>query len=463
MKHKGKMILCMSAVSLVALTALGQEPRNQPIGEVDSENQDLNQAQREPLNGAAKVTDVIGMTVNNYQDVKLGKVSDLAVDMESGRIVQVIVSRGGFLGMGTTLTAVPPGALHQGPELTILQLDSSPVKFKAAPRFDNAKWGECTESNRLSKIYNYYGQHPYFAGEGCGTNNAAGMLARSPPRKMDGTLTSASGRPLDTAHHVEAARNVENNNSHVLTLNPDGTWSRTHSSNGNGSISSGAKLGYVQKVSKLLGSSIKNFQGENLGKVENLTVALAAGRIVAVIISSGGYLGIDHELSAVPPNALRFDIDQGTFQLDGSKESLASSPHFKTNEWPDLNQPDYVGGVYRAYNLEPYFLTDSRPAADKTRQNVRDRASRPLTPLDQGNSQADVNITAQIRREIIADSAMTVNAQNVKIITLNGHVTLRGTVNLLAEKNRIAEIADRIASAGKVDNQLEVPTDPNDN
>jgi hypothetical protein len=168
-------------------------------------------------------------------------------------------------------------------------------------------------------------------------------------------------------------------------------------------------------------------------------------------------------LSAVPPNALRFDIDQGTFQLDGSKESLASSPHFKTNEWPDLNQPDYVGGVYRAYNIEPYFITDSRPAADKTRQNVRDRDSRPLTPLDQGNSQADVNITAQIRREIIADSAMTVNAQNVKIITLNGHVTLLGTVNLLAEKNRIAEIADRIASAGKVDNQLEVPTDPNDN
>jgi sporulation protein YlmC with PRC-barrel domain len=44
------------------------------------------------LNGAAKVSDVMGMTVKNYQDVKLGKVSDLAVDMESGRVVQVIIS-----------------------------------------------------------------------------------------------------------------------------------------------------------------------------------------------------------------------------------------------------------------------------------------------------------------------------------------------------------------------------------
>jgi len=180
------MILCMSAVSLVALTALGQEPRNQPIGEVDSDKQDLNQAQREPLNGAAKVTDVIGMTVNNYQDVKLGKVSDLAVDMESGRIVQVIISSGGFLGLGATLTAVPPTALHQDPELKILQLDVSAEKFKAAPRFDTAKWEECTQSNRLSEAYGYYGQQPYFAREGTESNNADGTFANSLPRILMG-------------------------------------------------------------------------------------------------------------------------------------------------------------------------------------------------------------------------------------------------------------------------------------
>ena len=41
--------------------------------------------------------------------------SNLVVDVESGRIVQVIISSGGFLGMGETLSPVPPGALqHQG-------------------------------------------------------------------------------------------------------------------------------------------------------------------------------------------------------------------------------------------------------------------------------------------------------------------------------------------------------------
>ena len=101
--------------------------------------------------------------------------------------------------------------------------------------------------------------------------------------------------------------------------------------------------------------------------------------------------------------------------------------------------------------------------ADNSRLNVRDRDSRTLTPLDQGNSQTDVDTTAQIRKEIMADSDMTTNAKNVKIITLNGDVTLRGPVNTADEKSRIAAIADRIASANNVDNQLDVSTAPNSN
>ena len=106
--------------------------------------------------------------------------------------------------------------------------------------------------------------------------------------------------------------------------------------------------------------------------------------------------------------------------LDASKDPLVSSPHFKANEWPNLSQSDYFGGIYRAYNTEPYFTT----GVDNTRRNVRDRDSRTVTPLDQGNSQADVETTAPIRKEIVADSAMTTNAKNVKIVTLNGHEKL---------------------------------------
>ena len=162
------------------------------------------------------------------------------------------------------------------------------------------------------------------------------------------------------------------------------------------------------------------------------------------------------ELSAVPPTAFRFNAEHDTLQLDASKEMLANAPHFKANEWPDFGQPGYAGGVYRAYKVEPYFNTDTTTEPDNTARNVRDRDDQTLTPLNQGNSQADVDTTAQIRKEIIADNGMSINAKNVKIITLDGQVTLRGPVNSEEEKRLIGEIADRIAHSGNVDNQLEV-------
>jgi osmotically-inducible protein OsmY len=76
--------------------------------------------------------------------------------------------------------------------------------------------------------------------------------------------------------------------------------------------------------------------------------------------------------------------------------------------------------------------------------------------LAQGNSKADLATTAEIRKEIIAGKDMSMNARNMKIITKNGQVTLRGPVNTAEEKRLIGEIADRIAHSENVDNQLEV-------
>jgi hypothetical protein len=205
-----------------------------------------------------------------------------------------------------------------------------------------------------------------------------------------------------------------------------------------------------------MGTSVNNLQDEKVGNVKNFIVDLSCGRIVAVIISSGGYMGMDGELSAVPPTALRYNTEHDSLQLDTSKEMLANSPHFKSNEWPDFNQAGYAGGVYHAYKVEPYFSTDANAEPDNTTRNVRDRDSSMLTPLDQGNSQADIDTTAQIRKEILATDGMSMNAKNVKIITMNGHVTLRGPVNSEDEKHQIGDIANRIAQSSNVDNQLEV-------
>ena len=97
---------------------------------------------------------------------------------------------------------------------------------------------------------------------------------------------------------------------------------------------------------------------------------------------------------------------------------------------------------------------------DNTGVNVRDRdASSVKTPIDQNENQTDVDITANIRKQVV-DTKMSVDAQNVKIITQDGKVTLRGPVKSQEEKKRIEEIAHAVAGANNVDSQLEVEQQP---
>ncbi len=100
--------------------------------------------------------------------------------------------------------------------------------------------------------------------------------------------------------------------------------------------------------------------------------------------------------------------------------------------------------------------TATTPDANNTAQNKRDRDAKTLTPLDQGNSKGDTDTTAEIRKAILAVNDFSTNAKNVKIITKDGLVTLRGPVKSAEEKRQIGDIAMRIAGDKKSDNQLEI-------
>lgn len=99
---------------------------------------------------------------------------------------------------------------------------------------------------------------------------------------------------------------------------------------------------------------------------------------------------------------------------------------------------------------------------DNTRVNARDRDDQNLTPMDQGNSQTDIRITQQIRKAVVEADGLSMSAKNVKIITRDGLVTLRGVVKSASEKQRIDEMARGGAGVLKVDNQLEVDSPSGD-
>jgi hyperosmotically inducible periplasmic protein len=95
-------------------------------------------------------------------------------------------------------------------------------------------------------------------------------------------------------------------------------------------------------------------------------------------------------------------------------------------------------------------------APDNTAINVRDRDPNAVTAGEQSSAKSDVELTREIRRAVVKDDSLSMLAHNVKIVTANGAVTLRGPVKTEQEKVAIASKAQAIAGADKVDDQLEV-------
>jgi osmotically-inducible protein OsmY len=100
----------------------------------------------------------------------------------------------------------------------------------------------------------------------------------------------------------------------------------------------------------------------------------------------------------------------------------------------------------------------AQTAPDNTARNVRDRDSNTLTPGDQSESKADLDLTQRIRQAVVADTSLSTTAHNIKIITVAGVVTLRGPVSSEQEKTKIGATAQQIAGVKKVENHLEVAT-----
>jgi len=98
----------------------------------------------------------------------------------------------------------------------------------------------------------------------------------------------------------------------------------------------------------------------------------------------------------------------------------------------------------------------STPAPDNSGVNVRDRNDQTTTAGDQAENEADRKISQNIRQSLTADDTLSINGKNVKVITIDGKVTLRGPVKSDQEKSAIAAKAQQVAGVKNVDNQLEV-------
>jgi len=112
------------------------------------------------FNEIEKADKIIGMDVTDMQDHNLGRVKDLAVDLQAGRIAEVIVGTGGLAGMEEKMIAVPPASFSFASSGQKLRLADAET-FKIAPFFKMSHWKEATSSANVAEVYQRFHAAPY--------------------------------------------------------------------------------------------------------------------------------------------------------------------------------------------------------------------------------------------------------------------------------------------------------------
>jgi sporulation protein YlmC with PRC-barrel domain len=98
-----------------------------------------------------------GDDIYNMQGEKLGKVEDIMLDVMSGGIAYVVLSFGGFMGMGDKLFAVPWGALQLDEGHHRFMLDVPRERLENAPGFDKDNWPDMGAESFGEEIYAFWG------------------------------------------------------------------------------------------------------------------------------------------------------------------------------------------------------------------------------------------------------------------------------------------------------------------
>ncbi len=102
------------------------------------------------------------------------------------------------------------------------------------------------------------------------------------------------------------------------------------------------------------GDKVKNAQGEDLGKVEELMIDLDSGRVAYAVLSFGSGFLHGGKFFAIPWGSLTVDQKEKHLVLNVTREMLESAEGFDKDKWPDMADPAFLTRTYSHYGIKPW-------------------------------------------------------------------------------------------------------------
>lgn len=263
-------------------------------------------AQYQPKLERAK--DFIGSKVVNDKGEQLGTIKDVVLTPDRDGINYVVLAHSGTTwGAGEKYFAVPWSQLSVRPGQKLVTLNGvSKADLDKAPGFDKNNWPATASANWLE-------------------------IERSSAMTPSGSaaMPAPSERPM-------AAAPESRPESRMAPAAPTTDIQQL-------------------RLTKLFGTDIRNLQGENLGKLDNVMIDLNQGKLAYGIVAiRSGFLGMNKDFAAVPWTAFNWTAERGIARLDVNRETLASIA-FSRNNFPDLSNPQYSRQLFERFHATPYW------------------------------------------------------------------------------------------------------------
>jgi sporulation protein YlmC with PRC-barrel domain len=239
-----------------------------------------------------KADDLMGKKVVNAANEDLGKLENIVVDANSGRVLYGVLSFGGTMGMGDKLFAIPWRSLSLGDDAKAFTLNVEKESLKNAPGFDKKQWPNFADEKWATTTYEYYKQAPYWRSDA----------------KPATDMSRVSYR--DRWYHQPLV------------------W---------------------QKASDLTGKDIHNTKNEDLGRISDLIIDPDHGRVTYGVLSHRS------RLFAIPWNALSLSSDAKKFVLNVDKQRLTDAISFTKDNWPNFTDNGWAIETHRVYVVQPYW------------------------------------------------------------------------------------------------------------
>jgi sporulation protein YlmC with PRC-barrel domain len=93
---------------------------------------------------------------------EVGKIKEIMLDVQGGRVAYAVLASGGFLGIGNKLLAIPWSALTLDTSRKCFLLNVSAERVKDAPGFDKDQWPTMADLSWATTLHEYYGTQPYW-------------------------------------------------------------------------------------------------------------------------------------------------------------------------------------------------------------------------------------------------------------------------------------------------------------